>query len=195
MQNLNDVVRRCQQGQLDAFDSLLRHYLPMAYDLAVTILRDEMAAEDVVQDTFLAVFQKIDGYKGDAKFETWLTAIVVNRCRTRLRRRRIRQLLSLEYLTDRRLLRHHSHETELAAVVHDRQRRALLWEMVDQLEDRLRLPLILHYRYDYPCATVAQILGKKRSTIYQLLNEGRRRLEQLARQRVGRQAVVTNTAD
>lgn len=59
MQDLQRVVRRCQDGQLDAFSILFSHYQHRVYDLACTILRDDTAAEDVVQDTFLAVFQKM----------------------------------------------------------------------------------------------------------------------------------------
>jgi DNA-directed RNA polymerase specialized sigma24 family protein len=54
--------------------------------------------------------------------------------------------------------------------------------MVDRLNDRLRLPMILRYRYALSCADIALILDKRKSTIYQHLNEGRRELEQMARQ-------------
>jgi len=96
MPDMQAVVRRCQEGQLDAFTTLFSHYQHHVYDLARAILRDEQAAEDAVQDTFLAVFQKIEGYKGDSTFETWLTAVAVNQCRMRLRKRKVRQALSLE---------------------------------------------------------------------------------------------------
>lgn len=55
------VVRQCQDGHLDAFVTLFSRYQQRVYDLACTIMRDEKTAEDVVQDTFLAIFQKIDG--------------------------------------------------------------------------------------------------------------------------------------
>ena len=176
------VVRRCQEGQLDAFTTLFSHYQDRVYDLACAILRDEPAAEDAVQDTFLAIFQKIDGYKGDSTFETWLTAVAVNQCRMRLRKRKIRQAISLEGLTSGRLFRSGGKNDDLSEIVYKRRQRQILWEMVDQLNDRLRLPLILCYRYALSCADIAVILDKRKSTIYQQLNEGRRSLEQLARQ-------------
>jgi RNA polymerase sigma-70 factor (ECF subfamily) len=182
MQDIQSVVHRCQQGHLDAFTTLFSHYQDHVYDLACAILRDEPAAEDAVQDTFLAVFQKIESYKGDSTFETWLTAVAVNQCRMRLRRRKIRQALSLEHLTPGRLFRSGGKREDLSDVVHQRRQRQTLWEMVDQLNDRLRLPLILRYRYALPCAEIAVILDKRRSTIYQQLNEGRRCLEEMARQ-------------
>ena len=182
MTDMQDVVHRCQQGQLDAFTTLFSHFQNHVYDLACVILRDEAAAEDAVQDTFLTVFQKIEGYKGNAAFETWLTAVAVNECRMRLRRRKIRQALSLEQLTSSMLFRSGGKREDLSDLVHRQRQRQTLWELVDKLHDRLRLPMILRYRYALPCADIAEILDKRTSTIYQQLNEGRRELEQMVRQ-------------
>ena len=182
MPDMQAVVRRCQEGQLEAFSTLFNHYQDHVYDLARAILRDGPAAEDAVQDTFLAVFQKIESYKGDAAFETWLTAVTVNQCRTRLRKRKIRAALSLEQLSPGKLFRSGGKRKDLSDVVQRRQQRQTLWQMVDELQERLRLPLILRYRYALPCADIALILDKRKSTIYQQLNEGRRELEKMAQQ-------------
>ena len=93
MQDIQSVVYRCQQGHLDAFTTLFNHYQDRIFDLACAIVRDEMAAEDMVQDTFMAVFQKIGGYRGESRFDTWLTAIAVNHCRMSLRNRKIRRVI------------------------------------------------------------------------------------------------------
>jgi RNA polymerase sigma-70 factor (ECF subfamily) len=182
MQDIQYVVHRCQQGHLDAFSTLFSHYQNQVYDLACTIMRDDKAAEGVVQDTFLMVFQKIDSYKGEARFDTWLTAVAVNQCRMRLRKRKIRQALSLEQLTPDRLFRLAGLGDDVSEIVHQRQRRQTLWDMVDQLSDRLRLLMILRYRYALSCGDIAVVLDRRKSTIYQQLNEGRRRLEKMAQQ-------------
>jgi RNA polymerase sigma-70 factor (ECF subfamily) len=176
------LVRRCQEGQLEAFSTLFNQYQNHVYDLAWAILRDGTAAEDAVQDTFLAVFQKIEGFNGNATFETWLTAVTVNECRMRLRKRKIRQALSLEQLSPGKLFQSGGKRKDISDVIQRRQERQTLWEMVDRLQERLRLPLILRYRYALPCADIALILDKKRSTIYQQLNEGRRELEKMAQE-------------
>ncbi|MGD8807743.1 MAG: sigma-70 family RNA polymerase sigma factor [Chloroflexota bacterium] len=130
----------------------------------------------------MAVFQHITSYRGDSTFKTWLTAVVVNQCRMRLRRRKISQALSLEQLSPGRLFRSGGKREDLSDVVHRRQQRQTLWEMVDQLPDSLRLPMILRYRYALPCPDIAVILNKRKSTIYQQLKEGRRELEKMAQQ-------------
>jgi len=190
MQEIQSVVRRCQQGHLEAFTTLFNLYQDRVFDLACAIVNDDMAAEDVVQDTFLAVFQKIGSYRGESRFDTWLTAIAVNQCRTRLRKRKIRQVLSLEQLSARRLFRLTNRGDDLADIVHQRQHRQTLWEMVDQLIDRVRLPMILRYRYGLPCSDIAIVLNRRTSTIYQYLNEGRRLLERMAQQQESKSQIV-----
>ena len=167
---------------MDAFATLFSHFQNYVYDLACAILRDETAAEDVVQDTFLAVFQNIAGYRGNSTFKTWLTAVVVNQCRMRLRKRKIRRALSLEQLSPGRLFRSGGDWEDLSDIVHRRQQQQQLWAMVDELQDRLRLPMILRYRYALPCTDIALILNRRKSTIYQQLNEGRRELEEMVQQ-------------
>lgn len=178
---MTQLVRRCQQGDLEAFAALFRQFRQYVYDLACVILRDNVAAHDAVQDTFLRVMAKIDTFAGEAAFETWLTAVAVNTCRTHLRRQKVRRFLSLEALSAAQL--------QLAAavpstahLVEERLYRQSLWQMVNSLPDRLRLPLILRYRYAMSCADIGAVLGVKLGTVYQQLNEGRRQLAQLAAQ-------------
>lgn len=182
MSNIQEVVRRCQEGQLDAFATLFSDYQNYVHDLACTVLRDRADAEDVVQDTFLAVFQHIADYRGNSTFKTWLTAVTVNQCRLRLRWRRSRLVFSLEQLSPSKLFRSASRGEDLSDVVQRRQQQQTLWQMIDDLPERLRLPMILRYRYALPCADIATVLNKRKSTIYQDLKEGRRELEKMAQQ-------------
>jgi RNA polymerase sigma-70 factor (ECF subfamily) len=182
MRDIYEIVRNCQNGQLDAFTTLFNHYQHRVYDLACTILRDETGAEDVVQDTFLAVFQKIESFQGESAFETWLTALAVNQCRMFLRKQRVRQFFSLDNLSPARLFKLSRDDDQVSEIVHSRSRRQTLWDMVDHLQERLRLPLILRYRYGFSCSDIGLILDLKTSTIYQQLHEGRSLLQQMAQE-------------
>lgn len=182
MKDIQAVVSQCQEGHLDAFTTLFNRCQNHVYDVACAILRNETAAEDAVQDTFLVVFQKINSYRGEFAFETWLIAITVNQCRMRLRKQKLQQFLSLERLSRERLFGVRGSGEGVADAIHQRQRRQTLWDLVNRLDDRLRLPMILRYRYALPCGEIADILNRRQSTIYQHLHEGRKLLEQMARQ-------------
>jgi RNA polymerase sigma-70 factor (ECF subfamily) len=168
------LVNRCKEGDLGAFAEIFRRYEAEMFRLAVTILRHEQDAEDAVQDAYLRVFERIDSFSGDAAFKTWLTAILVNVCRDRLRRRKVRRALALDWLRD--LRGPHNVVEEVAR----RQVRQTLWEYVDRLDDNHRLPVILHYYARLSCGEVAEVLNLPTSTVYSRLNTARIRLRAMA---------------
>lgn len=173
------LVRRYQQGDLRAFADLVEQYQDRLFDVAWAILREREAAKDAVQETFLMAFQKIEGFRGESALATWLIAIVVNQCRGRLRRQKIRRLLSLDSLSPQRLLAAGKQNSDPAAIVGRRLQQEALWQLVDQLDDRLRLPILLHYRYGLSGEEIAGALGLAKNTVYERLSQGRKRLRQL----------------
>jgi RNA polymerase sigma-70 factor (ECF subfamily) len=173
MRELDALIHRCQQGELAAFTELFRHFEARVYRLALTILRDEHDAEDALQDVFLRVFKQIRSYQGASAFETWLTAILVNTCRDRLRRRKVRFAISLDWLRDR------SSDHDVARIVNQRQQQRQLWSMVDRLEEKYRLPVILHYHEGFSCDEVGRILDLPTRTIYSRLNTARVQLRRM----------------
>jgi RNA polymerase sigma-70 factor (ECF subfamily) len=82
-QTLVDALRR---GDESAFVALLDRYQPALVRLARLYVRDRAVAEDVVQETWLAVLRGLDGFEGRASLKTWLFRILVNRARTRATR-------------------------------------------------------------------------------------------------------------
>jgi RNA polymerase sigma-70 factor, ECF subfamily len=88
-----DVVRRAQRGDADAFEDLVRAFLPDVYRMALHIVREPATADDVAQDTFVKAYRAIGRFAWRAKFSTWLFAIARNTAveakRTTTRRRRL----------------------------------------------------------------------------------------------------------
>ena len=182
MSELDKLVQRCQQGELAAFTNLFRRYEARMYRLAVTILHEEQEAEDAVQDACLHVFERIKQYRADSSFETWLTAVVVNVCRDRLRRRRVRRGLPLE--------RFHGQagSGDMTERVTDELRRQTLWSLVDRLQEKYRLPIILHYHESLSCGEVAEILALRTATVYSRLNTARVQLRAMLQEELERKA-------
>lgn len=173
MSDIDSLIQRCQQGELAAFTELFRLYEEQAYRLAVTILRHEQDAEDVVQDVFLRVFERIKSYAGQSSFNTWFTAIVVNTCRDKLRRQKVRHAFSLDWLRGK------ASAQDVVEEVSQRQRQQQLWDLVNQLDEKYRLPLILHYLERLPCDQIAAVLQIPTSTVYSRLNTARIKLRRL----------------
>jgi RNA polymerase sigma-70 factor (ECF subfamily) len=83
-------LERCRQGDGAGLENLYRRYSPKVYGLALRMLRRPDAAEDVVQETVLAVHRGGEGFRGGSRVGTWIYAIALNACRMRLRSERRR---------------------------------------------------------------------------------------------------------
>ncbi|HEX6138057.1 MAG TPA: RNA polymerase sigma factor [Casimicrobiaceae bacterium] len=89
---LVDIARR---GDAAAFEVLMRRYNRRLYRTARAILKDDAAAEDALQEAYVAAYRHLDAFRGEAQVSTWLTRIVVNQALQALRRLRREQVVVL----------------------------------------------------------------------------------------------------
>ena len=80
-----NLVARCQEGDLDAFETIYRRHSPSVYNLAFRMVGDRAEAEDLLQEIFLQAHNKLSTFEGRAAFGTWLYRLAVNRCLDHLR--------------------------------------------------------------------------------------------------------------
>jgi len=73
-----ELVRRARSGDLNAFELLLGRHQQRVLRVVLSIVKEPMDAEEVAQEVFLTVFEKIDKFRGDASFTTWLHRVAVN---------------------------------------------------------------------------------------------------------------------
>ncbi len=85
-----EVILRCQKGDVDAFERLVRKYEKKMFNISYRMTGDYNEASEVVQDAFVSVYKNIKGFKGKARFSTWLYTIVVNLSKNRLKQIRAR---------------------------------------------------------------------------------------------------------
>ena len=90
------LVDAARNGDVGAFEQLVRRYDRNVFRIAQHITQNREDAEDVVQDAFLKAFQNLGQFQGQSKFYTWLVRIAVNEALMRLRRRRPERTVSLD---------------------------------------------------------------------------------------------------
>lgn len=78
-------------GDSRAFDVLFDRHSPAVYNFACTMLNDGLAAEEILQDTFLAIARSAHRYEGRGQFRAWMMRIVRNRCLNRIESERLRR--------------------------------------------------------------------------------------------------------
>lgn len=86
--NETEIVERAKQGDQSAFSELVNAYSERIYNLGLRILRKKEDAEDILQETFLTVIQKIDTFDGRSSFFTWIYRIATNAALMKLRKKK-----------------------------------------------------------------------------------------------------------
>ncbi len=92
------LVARARQGDFAAFEALVERYDDKVYRLAFRFVRNESEAREIVQETLLSVWRKLDGFKGDSQFSSWLYRVTANAALMRLRSQRRHPEVSTEDL-------------------------------------------------------------------------------------------------
>ena len=169
-----DIVEQIRNGASDAaFELLLPRYRDRVYRLALSILRDPAAAEDVAQDVFLRLWRSLGGYNGSAALSTWIYAITRNTAISALRKRRPH--VSLDESDDG-----DSPALQLAAPEQDDSATASVERLLDKLPERYRRAVALFYMEDQSYEQTAAALGLPLGTVKALLHRARKRLIALA---------------
>ncbi|RMG08131.1 MAG: RNA polymerase sigma factor [Acidobacteria bacterium] len=87
----NDIslIRRVREGDVEAFEILYRRHYRRVYSLCLRMLNDASEAEDLTQDVFVQLYRKLDSFRGESAFSTWLYRLTVNQVLMHFRRRQI----------------------------------------------------------------------------------------------------------
>ncbi len=167
------LIQRCIAGDSTAIDEMVQTYQSSLYRIALLITDNPADADEVVQDAFIIACGASGGYRGESTLKTWLTAIVVNESRNRLRKRNRQKLLNERILFFRRLFEQ-SNSPEKATI--QQEKKDSVWQAIMALGEKHRIPIILRYYQDLPVAEIAKILEINVGTAHSRLNTARERL-------------------
>lgn len=91
-----DLIKKANSGNLDAFEKLVAKYEKKVYSVAYRFCGSHTDARDLAQEAFLKIYKGLPGFRGDASFSTWVYHITANVCRDELRRRQRDKTVILE---------------------------------------------------------------------------------------------------
>lgn len=163
-----EVIEACRRGDSDAFRLLFETYKDRVYSIALHYTSDDALARDVTQHVFVKLMTRIDQYRSDAAFSTWLYRLVANACLDE--RRKSKRLSQLD------------EETPLPVLVDDApsgEQRLLERELSDQvrtavasLQPSLRITVLLRYFEELSYEEMAEALGVSKGTVASRLSRG-----------------------
>ena len=173
-----EIIERVKAGEQAAFRELVNAYKDDAFALACSILKEPELAEDVLQEVFLKVFQKIRSFKYQSSFYTWLYRIVVNRCYNELRRNKSRRTEVLENVPESQ------QGTDLPDPNNVNEYVLLA---LNQMKADEALVLRLFYLSELSIEEVIQVTGFGKSKVKVTLHRGRKNLAELLRKYLGKE--------
>jgi RNA polymerase sigma-70 factor (ECF subfamily) len=185
------MVERALSGDADAFGVIVRRWERRIYALAFGMLGREEDARDATQETFLAAFRNLRGFRGEAKVSSWLHRIAVNQCITRQRRAKVRSETALEDEAERDAASFTvaTHESP-ARLAESRERNEAVRRAVSSLPTELRQVIVMKEFEELTFQEIAEALELPLSTVksrlYTALKQLRMRLENHHAQAAGR---------
>lgn len=174
------LVALVRSGQREAFRQIMQRCNQRLFRVARAVIGEDAEAEDVVQESYLSAFRKLDSFRGEATLLTWLTSIVLNEARGRLRKRH--HMVGLEQIE----VAQEKHQVipfpsrfgnEDPAVSAARvQIRHLLEHAIDKLPEAFRTVYVMREVEECSVEETASQLGIKPETVKTRLHRARRLL-------------------
>lgn len=187
-----EVVRHCQEGNVDAFEELVRRYQKKMFNISYRIVGDYNEAAEVVQDAFLSAYRNIKDFKGNSKFSTWLYSIVVNVSRNKLkqlRTRSYREDCSLDDPIETKSGQIHPESVSDNPSAHDKleqhEKKQKVWECIRLLEADFRETIVLRDIRGFSYDEISDMLNIAIGTVRSRLHRARLTLKDCLKKVIG----------
>jgi RNA polymerase sigma-70 factor (ECF subfamily) len=167
-------------GEPYAFAHLIDKYKDQLFSLTCRVLKNRSQGEDILQDSFLQAYRNLKGFRYEARFSTWIYAIVLNRLRNHLRRNKIVQWSSLdapvktqddEYIPE---VQHQ--ESSIEKIVESKLDVEAVQRIVATFPVTFQSIFILHYFQNMSLQEVSEKVGKPLGTVKVYLHRARKLL-------------------
>jgi RNA polymerase sigma-70 factor (ECF subfamily) len=162
--NEKQLVKAAQSGDFKAFTTLVDAHKEKIYGLARKLSGNEQDAEDIVQDTLLKAIDKIDQFRGDASFGTWLYSIALNEARALYGKQQRTDLKPIEEYLPAGSAESHDHARRLFdwkdphEELEESELRRVIDEAVAELPYKYREAFLLRYVEELPVKEVARLI-------------------------------------
>lgn len=177
------LIEQSQNGDVDAFEELIKDYKKSAYNIALRVLRNVEDAEDASQEALIKVYKNIKNFNMQSTFKVWLYRIVVNTCIDFKRKKNI-NTVSIDETIDlggnnevRREIADDSSNPDF--LVEKNFNNKLVNDAVNKLEDDYKTIIILRDIQGFSYNEIAEILTCNMGTVKSRLNRARKSLKEI----------------
>lgn len=174
------LIKRIREGDTLAFRQLVEKYKDVSLSLACSILKVQERAEDVLQESFITVYEKLHTFREDSTFSTWLYRIVVNNSYNSLKKRKDHAQLS-------EIPKAQLGDSLRSNELKENDQKKFIQLAMDQLRADESLILRLFYLSELKISEIKKITGFKESKIKVDLHRGRNNLREILKKMMGKE--------
>ncbi len=170
-----EIIKSIKKGNTRDYSLLVDRYKNRAFSMLCRMLKDEMDAEEVLQDCFLKAFNALNNFKGDSKFSTWFYRIVYNTAITVLsakKRQREKEITSIDD--------HYNLISELDInVTEKKDLSGYIQKMIEKLPEKYAAVINMYYLDGMTCEEISDIMSTSLSNVKVILFRSRNALKEM----------------
>lgn len=176
-----ELVKKVKDGDIDAFEDIVKKYEKKIFSLIYNMLRNENEIEDIAQEVFIKVYKNLDKFHGDSSLYTWIYKIATNLCLDQIKKRK-----DIIYMDEK--LRVNDDEVEIQIpsdektqdeLYEQKELKQKLEKCIDKLPEKQRAMIVLRDIKGLAYDEIAEILELKLGTVKSQINRARLKLKEL----------------
>ena len=166
-------IERVLKGDTNAFSHLINRYKDMVFTLVIKVVKNREDAEEVAQDSFIKAYQKLDSFKGQSKFSTWLYTIAYRNALTKVRKKKLETTDIDSYVLD-----NHKEDQDFPQIeaIKNNEQEKYVKKAIDNLGETDALLITLFYLNDNSIEEIQEITEMTQSNVKVRLFRARKRL-------------------
>lgn len=168
-----ELIKLCLDGDNYYFSELITRYKNLVYSIVLRMIKDKEEAHDLAQDVFVKIYKNLYRYDQEYKFATWIIRITTNHV-IDYRRKKKRDIISYEGIVFKMTSKESPEESYLVM-----ERNEKLNNVVDNLPDMYKIPIVLYHRQGLSYQEIADIINEPLSKVKNRIFRGRKMLKEL----------------
>lgn len=170
-------VKKAVEGDLNAFNEIMKRHQAKIYNLAYRLLGNAEDADDATQETFIEAYKSLKSFQYKSKFFTWLYRVALNTCHQQIRKAESRKRTLTAFADNFKILNSENGMETPDSVTIKKEQETLLQAAIDKLPEKQKQVIVLFYVQNLKYREIAEIIGCPEGTVASRLNTAIRNLK------------------
>lgn len=153
----NEIINRILNGEKDLYRLLMERYATLVFSMVRRFEKDNVLIEEMAHDVFIKTYERLNSFKGDSAFSSWLYRLTQNHCIDQTRRKKYKNTINYDPADDT-LSRIPSGDSDPEDNIRAEEQSVRLWKALNNVNDSYVTPLLMKYRDGMSYEEISEIL-------------------------------------